>query len=240
MIKRILLLSFIASFGNGICHGQNTPSVYSTSKPNASSKQPSPNKAKLLDSVTINDNKLGSITINMKEFRAEALKKTKQLTEYIGVITNNASSNDNANIAIDQALTLFVNKNATVEISQAGIHNKNSLPVKIKPYLNGLKLHTHFDKIEVTYSNIAYVPEFKKGPDGNFYSVVTFEQRFTGSNEQQMVYGDITKKNVVVVLKTYSKMGTNGVSKTFWHVFLSDIGVDETISLPVPTKKKNN
>lgn len=184
------------------------------------------------DSAIIDDDKFGKIKVDMKSFKKKAIDKTDEFIKYINVITNPKGSREDANSSIDQAIKLFTNEDATVQVSSVVKNKKGrSETYKIREYLTSLKMHAHFDKIVIDYANVTYVPRFKKGTDGLYYSVVSFVQRFEGFNDGQMTYGDFTKKDVTVVLKSYIKTDVNGVDQLNWDVFLSDIGVRETTTI---------
>ena len=105
-----------------------------------------------------------------------------------------------------------------------GIKNK----YKIRDYLKRLKLKSsEYDKVEIEYADISYATDFVKGPDGNYYGVVKFVQSFKGFIDGRVVYGDITERNVTVVLKVYEKAKEGQVEK-LWDVFLADVGIMET------------
>lgn len=187
-------------------------------------------KIKRLDSTTINDEKLGRIKVDMKLFKEKALQKTAELSSYIAIITDKNSSRADKNKGVDQACKLFLNDNASVEVSN--VNTKKISKTTIRPYLTNLTyLYGHFEKVVVEYVDITYVPEFRKGVDGNYYSVVTFVQKFEGFIDGKLAYGDLTKKDITVILKNYSKVDASGTLRNKWDVFLSDIGVKETVKM---------
>lgn len=162
--------------------------------------------------------------IDMKEFRAKALDKTRNLGQYFSIIADKSTNWQDANDAIDLAVTLFVNEEARVEVSSVNTSEKRQYP--IRNYLERLKL-LKYDRIEITWSDIVYVSNLKKGVDGNYYGIITFVQKFTGFRDGQEVYSDYTRKNIEIVLKGYTKQ-VGGQTHELWDVFLSDIGVVNT------------
>ena len=60
--------------------------------------------------------------------------------------------------------------------------------------------------------------------------MVTFVQKFRGFVDGEVVYGDITKRNLTIVLKHYEK-AVEGQTVDSWDVFLADVGVVETKKL---------
>jgi hypothetical protein len=82
--------------------------------------------------------------------------------------------------------------------------------------------------VEIEWTNVQYVSKLRKGPDGNYYGIITFEQTFKGySGDNQLQYSDVTRKNIEVVLKTYNR-NVEGKSVPTWDVFLSEIKVIST------------
>ena len=139
------------------------------------------------------------------------------------------SSRDKALKSINQAVQLFQNEEARVEVSSTKSQEKNKY--KIRDYLNRLQFRSgQYDKIIIEYADINYASEFKKGADGNYYGVVTFVQKFRGFVDGEVVYGDITKRNLTIVLKHYEK-AVEGQTVDSWDVFLADVGVVETKKL---------
>jgi len=166
-------------------------------------------------------------SIKPREFSEKARGKTKELTDYIGIIIENTTPRDQAYKSIDQACLLFANeKENRVEVSSLNTKEKNRY--YIREYLNRLQQRSgRYDKIKIEYANVSYATHFKKGTDGNWHGSVTFEQTFTGYVDGKAIYSDITKKNVEIIAKKYDKDTENGIVAS-WDVFLGDIGVAET------------
>ena len=158
------------------------------------------------------------------EFRDKAAQKTRQFSTYLKILCDKSSGYDELNKAIDLAVLLFVNEDAIVETSSI---NRNDIRRrKIRAYLTDVKMY-RYDKVELEWTSVQYVGDVKKGPDGNYYGVVTFEQVFRGYRDGKIIYQDITRKNANIVLKTYDKNDEGSVKKE-WEVLLSDIGVLST------------
>jgi len=235
-ITKRLIIVFTLTIAAGFCAAQELPR-----DPHAATAKPpvtrhghrapvKSQKVKWLDSATINDEKLGHVKIDMKLFKAKAIEKTTELSNYITLLASKNTSRADKNKTVDQACKLFVNENATVEVSNATRSKVSKLD--IRTYLTNLTyLSDHFEKVVVQYVDITYVPEFRKGVDGNYYSVVTFVQKFEGFVDGKLSYGDFTKKDITVVLKNYKKIDADGTTKNKWDVFLSDIGVKETVKM---------
>ncbi len=160
------------------------------------------------------------------KLQSKAIINIKTLESYIKIIAGKDNSAETVIDAIKQAMTLFVNDDARIEVSSATRGTVRSSKVKI--YLNLLS-SLNYDRVEIEWFNVQYTSQLKKGPDGFYYGVIEFEQRFTGVADDRRTYQDITRKTVEVVLKTYTR-NVGGESILEWDVFLGNIGVTETKS----------
>jgi hypothetical protein len=162
---------------------------------------------------------------DLKIFATNAVQKTKELTNYINTITDKTLKDNEIKLnAVDLAVNLFVSEDNLVEVS-----NKNRVDVstyKIREYLNKLRV-LPYTKVKITYYDIQYISEFKKGTDGKYYGVITFFQKFEGFIENRPVYSDVTQKNVEVIIdKVTTIYGSKKVER--WNVLLGNITVAET------------
>jgi hypothetical protein len=162
---------------------------------------------------------LGEVTV--ADYERKALQKTKDLSDYLKILCDKSTDWQESNKAIDLAVALFTGEDATVEVSNVNTESKSRY--KIREYLKRIKL-IKYQKVEVEWTNVQYVSNLRKGEDGFYYGVITFQQVFRGYMENRVVYSDITKKNVTVVLKTFKK-SAEGKTKLAWDVLLEDIGV---------------
>lgn len=160
-------------------------------------------------------------------FEKKSLQKINQFNTYLKILCDKSATYEEINKTIDQAVSLFVDENAMIETSS--ISRNDVKRYKIRTYLTRLKL-VQYDKIEIEWTNVQYVSDVKRGPDGNFYGVVSFEQVFRGYRDGKLVYQDITRKNATVVLKIYEKNMEGNITNV-WDVLLSDIGVITTKSI---------
>ena len=127
------------------------------------------------------------------------------------------------------ACNLFSSEDSRVEVSNTNSAIKNKY--KVREYLNRLQFKAgQFDKIIIEYADINYASDFKKGTDGNYYATVTFVQKFIGFVDGNIAYGDITKRNLTIVVKSFEKV-VNGEAQQAWDVYLADMGVVQTLKL---------
>ena len=164
-------------------------------------------------------NRKVSVEIDAALYSQKALQKTADLGTYLAIISDRTNGIEEAGKAVDLAVKLFINEEAEVEVSS----RKGRDRYKVRAYLNRLKL-LNYDKIEISWSDISYVSDLKKGVDGNYYGVITLQQRFKGFMDNEVIYSDLTEKNVEVMVVAYHKE-TGGEKQQKWDVFLSDVGV---------------
>lgn len=157
--------------------------------------------------------------IDPEIYSQKALRKTADLGTYLAIISNRSNDGGEANKAVELAVKLFIDENAQFEVSG----REGRKRYKVRAYLNRLKL-LEYDKVEVSWTDISYVSDLKKGVDGNYYGIITIQQRFKGFIDNKVVYSDITEKNIEVQVVGYQKE-TDGVQEQKWDVFLSDVGV---------------
>lgn len=151
----------------------------------------------------------------------KATNKTRAFTNYMKILFDKNTPPDERNKTVDLTKALFVNDSAKIETSS--VNRTNIRRRTIKKYLDDM-LVLPYEKIEVQWTNIQYIDDLKAAPDGTFRGTVTFEQTFSGFNDGQLVYKDITKKSAEVILRGYTKT-VNGEQVLKWDILLGDIGV---------------
>jgi hypothetical protein len=162
--------------------------------------------------------------VSKKEFEDKALQKARKLNDYLKLLYNKTIDYEEKDKVIEQAITLFVDRNVIVQSSSL-----NSPDIKYRPvgtYLRDLKL-TKYDKVELEWMNVQYVSNLVQDFEGNYRGTVTFEQVFRGYKDGHLIYKDITRKTAEVVLKSYA-VTREGKVEYKWDVLLSTIGVTWT------------
>jgi hypothetical protein len=173
--------------------------------------------------------KSSALNVNMEEFSKKALQKTAEFSNYLQIITAVNSTRERSAKSINLACALFSTEDSRVEVSNTRTAVKNKY--KVREYLNRLQFKSgQYDKIIIEYADINYASDFKKGTDGNYYASVTFVQKFRGFVDGNVVYGDITKRNLTIVVKAFERT-VNGEAQQAWDVYLADLGVVETKKL---------
>jgi hypothetical protein len=162
-----------------------------------------------------------------KNIEEKALIKCRQFVDYLKVVTGENSTRDDISNAIESAVALFVNEDCKVEVSSRNRKEPAKYPVR-KYFQKLSSLHQYYDKIEIIGSRYYIVSSLRKGPDGNYYTIVSFEQIFTGYQKDQISYTDMTKKNIIVMVIQLRKV-QEGATKSVWDVLLKEVQVTETI-----------
>ncbi|MEM8886944.1 MAG: hypothetical protein AAGD28_03080 [Bacteroidota bacterium] len=171
------------------------------------------------------EKKSNTLPIDEAEFKRKATLRTEELTNYIRLISDKSTPALEANKAIDQAVQLFVGEESVVEVSS--VNRVETQRYQIRNYLQHLKL-LKYDKVEITWAEVNYVGDIRKGTDGNYYGYVSFVQVFRGFKDGEVAYEDMTEKRVEVMFKGYSKF-EKGQKADHWDVLLSNIKVEQTI-----------
>jgi hypothetical protein len=206
MLKKVLLSGLILFLGISLTAQETKTAV--TSK-----------QAKITDEINLS-------AADIEVFKEQTKQKVEEFQQYIVTIGNKDEPAEKRNMAEREALKLFY-KGAEMEISTAlpdGTIQKVNRPME--KYLARLK-SLPYTRVIIKFYDIAYVSEFTKGPDGKYYSTATIIQEFTGFSNDDIIYTDVTKKEVEIIVDL--------VEDTFfkekrWKIFLGDIKATETKS----------
>jgi hypothetical protein len=158
--------------------------------------------------------------VSNEEFKKKALAKIKEFQNCLRILCGIQSSNEAQDYAVDQAVSLFV-EGAIIEVSSAQSNEKKHL--RVRDFLEKLR-NLPYDGIIITFSHVDYVSNIRKGADGKYYGLVSFEQTFRAYRDGHVVYVDETKKTTEVQLVVYEK-NLRGNSVQQWDVMLSDVEV---------------
>src|SRR5450759_725438 len=174
-------------------------------------------EAKLVDEINLSD-------ADIQVFKEQTKQKIEELQQYIMTLGSKDEPAEKRNMAEKEALKLFY-KGSQMEISLAmpdGSVQKVNRPME--KYLARLK-SLPFTKVVIKFYDIAYISNFTKGPDGKYYSTATIIQEFTGFNGDNIVYKDVTKKEVEIIIDLVEDKFFN---EKRWKIFLGDIKASET------------
>jgi len=174
-------------------------------------------EARIVDEINLSEQ-------DIQLFKEQTKQKVEEFQQYIVTLGNKDEPAEKRNMAEKEAIKLFY-KGSQMEISMAmpdGSIQKVNRPME--KYLARLK-SLPFTKVIIKFYDIAYVSNFTKGPDGKYYSTATIIQEFTGFNDDKLVYTDVTKKEIEIIIDLVEDKFFN---EKRWKIFLGDIKASET------------
>lgn len=159
-----------------------------------------------------------------QEYSKKALVVVEQFASYLEVIASRNFSMNERDAAVKNALKLFL-PDSKIKVSSK--NRKAITEQSIESYLKRLKM-LPYGEVQIKWSNIEYVDQFKQAEDGNYYGRIIGSQSFTGFSEtgESVKYSDVTRKDVKVKLQSYEKQ-VDGKDQVNWSVLLGNIGVVE-------------
>lgn len=176
-------------------------------------------EAKIIDEINLSE-------ADIEVFKEQTKQKVDEFQQYIMTLGSKDQPAEKRDMAEKEAIKLFY-KGAQMEISVLmpdGSTQKVNRPME--KYLARLK-SLPYTKVVIKFYDIAYIREFTKGPDGKYYSTATIIQEFTGFNEDNIVYTDVTKKDIEIIIDLVEDKFFN---EKRWKIFLGDIKASETKS----------
>jgi hypothetical protein len=158
--------------------------------------------------------------VSKEEFKTKALAKIKEFQNCLVILCDKKAANEAQDNAVDQATSLFID-GAIIEVSS--VHSDEKKHMKVRDFLEKLRA-LRYEKVVITFSHVDYVSNIRKGSDGKYYGVVSFEQTFRAFSDGRLVYEDVTKKTTEVQLIVYER-NLRGNAIQQWDVMLSDVEV---------------
>ena len=158
--------------------------------------------------------------VSSDEFKKKALAKIKEFQGCLYILCDKQSGNVALDNAVDQATGLFVD-GAIIEVSS--VHSDEKKHLRVRDFLEKFR-NLHYERIVITFSHVDYVSNIRKGADGKYYGLVSFEQTFRAYRDGRLVYEDETKKTTEVQLIVYER-NLRGNAIQQWDVMLSDVEV---------------
>jgi len=152
-----------------------------------------------------------------------ALEKVRDLSKYISIIGNKETRFSEANRVMDRAEELFA---PDAQIGVSSLNKKEITYYTVRKYFEHL-MALNYDKVEIEWYKIHYISDLELQPDGRYVGVITIYQRFQGTTGDELVYADVTKKDITVYVEKKSTQ-IGGRLINFWDVLLGDIRVTET------------
>ena len=158
--------------------------------------------------------------VSNDEFKKKALAKIKEFQGCLYILCDRQSGNVAQDNAVDQATSLFV-EGAIIEVST--VHSNEKKHLKVRDFLEKFR-NLRYERVIITFSHVDYVSHIRKGADGKYYGLVSFEQTFRAYSDGRLVYEDETKKTTEVQLVVYDR-NLRGNAIQQWDVMLSDVEV---------------
>jgi hypothetical protein len=158
--------------------------------------------------------------VSKEEFKNKALAKIKEFQNCLYILCDPGSTNVALDNAVDQATSLFID-GAIIEVSS--VHSDEKKHLGVRDFLEKLR-NLPYDRIIITFSHVDYVSNIRKGADGKYYGLVSFEQTFRAYRDGRLIYVDETKKTTEVQLVVYER-NLRGNSVQQWDVMLSDVEI---------------
>ena len=174
-------------------------------------------EARIVDEINLSEQ-------DIQLFKEQTKQKVEEFQQYIVTLGSKDEPAEKRNMAEKEAIKLFY-KGSQMEISMVladGIVQKVNRPME--KYLARLK-SLPYTKVVIKFYDIAYISNFTKGPDGKYYSTATIIQEFTGFNDDKIVYTDVTKKDIEIIIDLVEDKFFN---EKRWKIFLGDIKASET------------
>lgn len=154
------------------------------------------------------------------EFKKKALAKIKEFQGCLFILCDITAGDVALDNAVDQATSLFID-GAIIEVSS--VHSSEKKQLRVRDFLEKFR-NLRYERVVITFSHVDYVSNIRKGADGKYYGLVSFEQTFRGYNDGRLVYEDETKKTIEVQLVVYER-SLRGNAIQQWDVLLSDVEI---------------
>ncbi|HAM97304.1 MAG TPA: hypothetical protein DCQ26_01730 [Marinilabiliales bacterium] len=174
-------------------------------------------EAKIVDEINLSD-------ADIEVFKEQTKQKVEEFQQHIVTIGSKDEPAEKRNMAEKEALKLFF-KGAEMQTSiimPDGAITTQSRPME--KYLARLK-SLPYTSVIIKFYDLVYISSFTKGPDGRYYSSATVIQEFTGFMGDNLVYKDVTKKEIEIVIDLVEDKFFN---EKKWKVFLGNIKATET------------
>jgi hypothetical protein len=174
-------------------------------------------EAKIVDEINLSD-------ADIAVFKEQTKQKVEEFQQHIVTIGSKDEPAEKRNMAEREALKLFY-KGAEMQTSV--IMPDGSVNIQSRPmekYLARLK-SLPYSSVVIKFYDLVYISSFTKGPDGRYYSSATVIQEFSGFTGDNLVYKDVTKKEIEIVIDLVEDKFFN---EKKWKVFLGNIKATET------------
>jgi hypothetical protein len=157
-------------------------------------------------------------------FEKMALVKANDFGKYLSIVSDKNEVEEDKLMAVSHAVMLFMSDSSKVQVSS--LNQSESKQYTVPVYLDRLRM-LPYDKVELLWVKAMMVSKFRKGVDGRYYGMIAAQQLFRGYLDNEIVYQDVTEKDIEVVLDQYVVFD-EGKRQKKWDVLLSSVNVKQT------------
>ena len=157
-------------------------------------------------------------------FEKMALVKANDFGKYLSIVSNKDEVEEDKLMAVAHAVKLFMSDSSKIQVSSLNQSENQQYTVPV--YLDRLRM-LPYDKVELLWVKAQMVSKFRKGMDGRYYGMIAAQQLFRGYLDNEIVYQDVTEKDIEVVLDQYVVFD-EGQQQKKWDVLLSSVNVKQT------------
>ena len=157
-------------------------------------------------------------------FEKMALVKANDFGKYLSIVSNKDEVEEDKLMAVTHAVKLFMSDSSKIQVSSLNQSENQQYTVPV--YLDRLRM-LPYDKVELLWVKAQMVSKFRKGMDGRYYGMIAAQQLFRGYLDNEIVYQDVTEKDIEVVLDQYVVFD-EGEQQKKWDVLLSSVNVKQT------------
>ncbi len=157
-------------------------------------------------------------------FEKMALVKANDFGKYLSIVSNKDEVEEDKLMAVSHAVMLFMSDSSKIQVSS--LNQSESKQYTVPVYLDRLRM-LPYDKVELLWVKAMMVSKFRKGMDGRYYGMIAAQQLFRGYLDNEIVYQDVTEKDIEIVLDQYVVFD-EGKQQKKWDVLLSSVNVKQT------------
>jgi hypothetical protein len=158
-------------------------------------------------------------------------EKTNKIIDDLGfmlsIISDKTTETLEANSAIDNAVKLFIDGNAIVQLSKVR-DTTYQKTFKIREYLKLVKA-LKFNHIDIEWITFQYLCDLCLGDDGNYHGI-SYHPKFKKIKNELIKYGNLTKNKTPEIVKSIQMADSSGKTIIIFDslIKISSIGVSLT------------
>jgi len=152
-------------------------------------------------------------------FKIRAIEKLQDLSDYLEVISNKSYERSMRKQMMEQALALFTDKDAIVEMDEFPVDRARAYTIKrfLKSTLNN-----EYGLVKMKLSDIEFTDGFVRSEDGNYRGIIGYTQSVARAVADEISVDETTGKSAtVIVMKVEKDFG--GTSEMVWEVLIEEI-----------------